>query len=399
VAESTRCSSAKTAKPYPGFPLTPHPSRRWCKKIRGKLHYFGKLDDPTAALERFNREWPYLKDGRTPLSLDAPDGLTVRVLCNKFLTAKKARLDSGELSPRTFADYFTICGQLVDGLGRDRRVDDLRTDDFAALRAKWSRTWGAVRLRNEINRARVVFKYAFDERLIDKPVHYGQSFARPSAKTLRKARNAQPPKKFEADEARRIINAADVQMRGMVLLGLNCGFGNTDCAALPKGAVDLERSWIDFPRPKTEVRRRVPLWPETVEALRQAIAARPRAKESADADCVFLTQCGVRWVRSQAKRGDTSGAAFTTNVLSARFATLLKRLGINGHRNFYALRHCFETIGGECKDQVAVDFCMGHCDESMAQRYREGISDERLKAVVNTVHAWLWPPEVNAAQN
>src|SRR5580692_1116387 len=42
--------SKTTAKPYEGFPLTPHPSGRWCKKIRGKLHYFGKLDSSDAAL-------------------------------------------------------------------------------------------------------------------------------------------------------------------------------------------------------------------------------------------------------------------------------------------------------------------------------------------------------------
>lgn len=28
----------------------------------------------------------------------------------------------------------------------------------------------------------------------------------------------------------------------------------------------------------------------------------------------------------------------------------LNALGINGHRNFYVLRHTFETIGGEAKD-------------------------------------------------
>ena len=70
-------------------------------------------------------------------------------------------------------------------------------------------------------------------------------------------------------------------------------------------------------------------------------------------------------------------------------AKLLKGLGINSHRNFYTLRHNFETIAGESKDQVAVDSIMGHVDPSMGAAYREKISDARLRAVVDTVRAWL----------
>ena len=40
---------------------------------------------------------------------------------------------------------------------------------------------------------------------------------------------------------------------------------------------------------------------------------------------------------------------------------------------FYALRHTFETIGGESRDQVAVNHIMGHADASMAGVYRERI--------------------------
>ena len=54
--------------------------------------------------------------------------------------------------------------------------------------------------------------------------------------------------------------------------------------------------------------------------------------------------------------------------------------------NFYALRHTFETIGGESKDQVAVDLIMGHTDPSMAGHYRERIDDARLKAVTDHVN-------------
>ena len=89
-----KSNAERSLKPYPGFPLTAHVgTNRWCKKINRKLHYFGKLDDPNAALEKLNRELSYLKDGRTPPPLDAQAGLTVRTLCNHFLTAKKARLE------------------------------------------------------------------------------------------------------------------------------------------------------------------------------------------------------------------------------------------------------------------------------------------------------------------
>jgi len=70
---------------------------------------------------------------------------------------------------------------------------------------------------------------------------------------------------------------------------------------------------------------------------------------------------------------------------------LLKELDI--HRaglNFYALRHTFETIGGEARDQVAVDHVMGHARDDMASTYRERISDERLQVVVDHVRQWLF---------
>jgi integrase len=258
-----------------------------------------------------------------------------------------------------------------------------------------AKRWGSVTLRNEINRCRIVFKFAYDERLIDRPVHYGQGFDKPAAKEIRRARNQAGPRMFESNELRRILDAGDPIVYAMTLLGINCGFGNTDCATLPQSAIDFEAGWVEFPRVKTEIRRRIPLWPETVTAMREAIDQKPSPKKPEDSDLCFVTIQGNRWVRVVEKQsGDDGDMRYVKrDTITSKFSALLKKLGINGRNrlSFYALRHTFETIGGESKDQVAVNAIMGHVDSSMAATYRERISDERLRAVVGVVRAWLWP--------
>jgi integrase len=85
--------------------------------------------------------------------------------------------------------------------------------------------------------------------------------------------------------------------------------------------------------------------------------------------------------------------------VGARFSNLLDKLNINGRKRlgFYTLRHNFETIAGGSKDQVAVDALMGHVDSSMAAVYREGIEDDRLRAVTDHVHLWLFGDAVAEA--
>jgi len=118
-----------------------------------------------------------------------------------------------------------ICQKLIDHFGRDRHVDDLRPDDFGQFRSNLSKTLGPVALGNQITRCRSVFKFALDQRLIDHPVIYGQSFDRPSAKMLRRARNEAGQMMLEADELRRILDADPPMTRA----GGRPACANRDC--------------------------------------------------------------------------------------------------------------------------------------------------------------------------
>lgn len=48
--------NAAEGKPYPEYPLPPHPSGRWRKIHRGTAHYFGELADWEGALERYKHD-------------------------------------------------------------------------------------------------------------------------------------------------------------------------------------------------------------------------------------------------------------------------------------------------------------------------------------------------------
>jgi integrase len=341
--------------------------------------YFGSWADPDAALAKYLDQKDALHAGLTPRA-DTRQ-LTVKDLANDFLNAKQALIDTGELSPRTWTEYKAAADLIVTTFGKHRLVTDVGTDDFARLRKRMAQSWGPHRLAKMIQYIRSVFKHGYDATLMDRPIRFGPGFNRPSKKTMRLHKAAQGPKLFTADEIRRVIQAARQPLKAMILLGINCGFGNADCGHLPMTALDLDGGWVNFPRPKTGINRRCPLWPETVEAITAALSARPVPKSAENADLVFVTKYGYAWAKDE-----------DPGVISKEMTKLLRRLGTSGRKGagFYTLRHTFRTVADAAKDQPAADFIMGHEVPHMSAVYRETISDERLRAVTDHVRTWLF---------
>jgi integrase len=238
--------------------------------------------------------------------------------------------------------------------------------------------------------------------MLKTPTLFGPGFKRPSKKVLRIERAKKGPKLFEAAELRKLIDSAGVPIKAMVLLACNAGLGNSDLAHMPISVVNLTTGWVDYPRVKTGIGRRFPLWPETIDALRDVIECRPTAKDPADAGLLFITKYGTRWARFTFEKRITEDAkeedeppkykSCNCDAISQEFNKLFTEAELKRKpgSSFYALRHVFETVAGESRDQVAVDHVMGHARDDMASVYRERVSDERLKVVTEYVRRWLF---------
>jgi integrase len=400
-----KTSRTKPGKPYPSFPLTAHPNGQWCKKIRGKVHFFGVWSDPDTALTHYLRVAGDLHAGRQPASVAGPE-LTVKEVGNAFLASQMERVSSGQIGLRWFEDCRRVIRHFAKHMGASRLAATLSSPDFQRYRRLLATQGltgktglGVFALTRAIVTVRAMFKWAADTELLEQAPRWGKAFVKPSVVEFRRSRAKRErengKKIFTPEQVRSLIKAAGPTLKTAILLGINGGFGNSDCSALPITAVDLKAAVIDFERPKTAVRRVVPLWPEAVAALKSVLSTeRGTPLTDAAAGLVFQTESGRPLVRQFMKTGGDGEFEKVTHIdrLGDWFDELLtakklKRRGIG----FYTLRHTFRTWADETNDQHAIHVVMGHAIPGMSGIYIEEIGVERLRKVVNHVRGKLWP--------
>jgi integrase len=245
---------------------------------------------------------------------------------------------------------------------------------------------------------KAMFHYGLDFELIDRMPNVRKALAKVPMKkqreykTAKKRTNGEPL--FTAHELKAIIEAASLQIRAMTLLGINGGFGNTDCAQLRSGDIDFKRGLIDYCRVKTGIRRTVPLWPETLAALQAVLSSsRPIPRTEADRELVFLTRFGRSWVWT-APKDVTSGQGpqiRKNDEVAKQFTKLVKQLKLKRPGlGFYSLRHTHATLADRARDIHAQKRIMGHAIPGMLGEYVEDIDLDRLRAVVDVVRTAIF---------
>ncbi|MCA9111365.1 MAG: tyrosine-type recombinase/integrase [Planctomycetaceae bacterium] len=374
-----RTTDRRPTKPYVDFPLTPHRNGQFCKKIRGTIHYFGA--NPDDALTEYLRVKDYLQAGEPRPPLDEPDAVTVDEVINRYLVWSRKRRDKrvkdgeGGITPVTYQDYLEVGAKIRDYLGETTPVNRLTSQTFTKMRDEVENDYSLARVSKIVTVTRAVFNWA-SERGFCEPMPFPTSFKRVGKKALRLSKANKESGDFTRDELIALLNVANDQQIAMILLAVNGGLGNNDISELKWKHVDS--SFLNFPRPKTGKLRRIPLWPETTEALE----ALPRTS-----DRVFVSSRGKPMITmgDKGSRTDRVAIAFRSVMDKAK----CYRKG----RSFYALRHTFRTRAGASRDIEAVEVIMGHAGDEMAETYVEGHEDERMIAVTDHVRNWLFGDE------
>jgi len=350
------------------FPLTLHKTGQFCKKIRGKLHYFG--NDKKKAMERYLERAAYLHTGKVNKSDSPLQTMTLKTLCNLYLDYQNSRVQAEEISVRHYADEVDSLKKLARFLGSNLCVSEITALDLQNYKRNLNKSYSQNRINLNLAIMKAMFHWAKKNDVLN---------AIPNIDAVSKVKLIRKEKQtFTIEQIKKLIENADLQMRAMILLGLNCGFGCTDCAELQWSNLDLNHSRVDFPRRKTGISRNLLLWPETVEALTKLTNSR---------ELVFYTAFGNPWVRTIKKKDENGTEKYIhDDAISKKFCKLLKQAGIAVVKGvgFYTLRRTAATLAARSRDPFAVQKLLGHADLKMASVYVQDVSEQTDRAINNT---------------
>lgn len=285
----------------------------------GRRVYLGAEHE--SAMEKYHR----LALGIPPALQSRPIALiSAKELANRFVAAQQANWGSGE----TLTCYRNWLGRFLEdhpGL----RAADLSVEMLAAWKLSLRRRKYAPRSINHyLGAVRALYHFAEDTELLETIPRFKRIKNEPAA-TIRS--NGKPV--YGLGEIRNLLTASDLQMQGMILLGLNCGFGPKDIHDLTWNDIDGER--VTLPRSKTGVCQTFLLWPETQRALNRLREERRRlidrmgrrGRSRSDGGRIFVTKYWRPWRK---------------DAVAEQFRKLCERVDVPCY-GFYRLRHCAST--------------------------------------------------------
>jgi len=351
------------------FPLTLHPTGQYCKKIKGKIRYFGT--DKKKALEKYLAQATYLHGAQSLVQKTINDKMTLKQLCDLYLHYQNSRILVGDITAKHYNDLQYSLGGFMDFLGQGCRIESISTLDLQNYKRKLQSSYASVDRQNlHIGLMKAMFHWARKNDVLE---------SIPNIDAVSKDRVVHKEMyTFNQQQIGKLLSTADVKMKAMIWLGLNCGFGCTDCSRLQWKDIDFKNNRVKLARKKTGVGRNLPLWPETIKSLKEV----PKS-----GSFVFITSQGHPWIRTTATTNDNGEPKYICdNRISTKFSRLMKKVGIKAPKGtgFYSLRRTAATIAARSGDPFAVQRLLGHVDLTMATRYVQDVSEQTDRVIENS---------------
>jgi integrase len=284
--------------------------------------YLGADED--AALKKYHRL--ALGQPMVPVtkSSDSPS-ITVKELANRFLDAQQANWRNPQATLRSYTSWLRRF--LLDH--PRLRAEAFTVEMFASWKLSLrTRGYSQESINHYLSAVRALYRFAEDTDILVKVPRLRRIRNETSAGQASNGKTV-----YTADQIAKLLKHADYQLRVMILLGLNCGFGPKDLEDLTWENIDENR--ITLPRNKTGVSQTFLLWPETKNALGNLREHRARLKERlakrgpkrSDGGKVFVTRFWRPWNK---------------DAVAEQFRKLCKKANIPCH-GFYRLRHSAST--------------------------------------------------------
>jgi integrase len=145
----------------------------------------------------------------------------------------------------------------------------------------------------------------------------------------------------------KLLTAAWVREKAVLLLGLNCAMHIGEVANTMKSHIDMDSRLLSARRSKNLYPRVAKLWPRTVDAIREYLAAKPHQSEY-----LFVSR---------------RGKPLTGEALRQKIATIRNRAGLPKTVNFEGLRDAAYGVA-ETVDAHHAKFIAGH-KTGMSDKY------------------------------
>ena len=151
--------------------------------------------------------------------------MTLKEICEMYLKYQHTKLQSNNLTVRHYNDQIRSLKKLTDFLGENCKIKSITTLSLQKYKRSLQKHYSSVcRLNLHLSIMKAMFHWAKKNDIL-KDIPNIDAISR--AKEIRQDKFT-----FDSEHINNLLSIADIKMKAMIWLGLNCGFGCTDCAYL-----------------------------------------------------------------------------------------------------------------------------------------------------------------------